>query len=159
MGCSSIPNSPSLDDRDCSMLTAFSQATNSINCSKANHAEPAYKSVSEAGFRLPHPRGHRVHNLLSGKRGGTVRRFLYTEIDDAARFRLFRLLGIHTQTRWASLIILLRRFCFASARLGVATTASSAPQSHWHIEDKRIFHTDIERGRPPFHRTVERSHR
>lgn len=140
-----------------------------------------YRILRRNGFKRL-PRGTRVRKLhtkryqkqvpghdiqvdvkfltFTGKHGEKVRRFQYTEIDDATRFRTLKFYDKHTQANAIEFIDhIIEKFPFRIREVRTDNGHEFQAKFHWHVGDKGIRRAYIKRGTPQLNGKVERSHR
>jgi transposase InsO family protein len=96
---------------------------------------------------------------LREPRGGLVKRFQYTAIDDATRIRALKIYSRHTQQNAIRFIDeVIRKFPFRIQTIRTDNGHEFQAMFHWHVEDMGIRHTYITPRRPNLNGKVERSH-
>ena len=96
---------------------------------------------------------------LREPRGGLVKRFQYTAIDDATRIRALKIYNRHTQQNAIRFIDdVIRKFPFRIQTIRTDNGHEFQAVFHWHVEDMGIRHIYIKPRRPNLNGKVERSH-
>ena len=96
---------------------------------------------------------------LREPRGGLVKRFQYTAIDDATRIRALKIYNRHTQQNAIRFIDeVIRKFPFRIQTIRTDNGHEFQAMFHWHVEDMGIRHIYIKPRRPNLNGKVERSH-
>jgi transposase InsO family protein len=109
--------------------------------------------------------GHRVQVdvkflTLKKKRGGSVRRYQYTAIDDATRVRALKIYERHTQANAISFIdYVVDKFPFRIQTIRTDRGHEFQALFYWHVADKGMEHVYIKPRTPQLNGKVERSHR
>ncbi len=97
---------------------------------------------------------------LKAEDGTKVRRFQYTDIDDATRIRALRIYRRHNQTSAIDFVdYVIEKFPFRIHTIRTDRGHEFQALFHWHIEDKGIRHVYIKPRTPQLNGKVERSHR
>ena len=140
-----------------------------------------YRELGEAGLnRLPNRVGRRaVHThryqqqvpghpgqvdvkflSLKRKRGGPVRRYPSTAIDDATRVRALKIYGRHTQANAIDFInYVVTKFPFRIRTIRTDRGHELQALFHWHVADPGMEHVYVKPRTPQLNGKVERSHR
>lgn len=96
---------------------------------------------------------------LREPRGGLVKRFQYTAIDDATRIRALKIYNRHTQQNAIRFIDeVIRKFPFRVQTIRTDNGHEFQAMFHWHVEDMGIRHIYIKPRSPNLNGKVERSH-
>jgi transposase InsO family protein len=97
---------------------------------------------------------------LKRKRGGSVRRYQYTAIDDATRVRALKIYKRHTQKSAIDFIdYVVEKFPFRIQTIRTDRGHEFQALFHWHVADKGMEHVYIKARTPQLNGKVERSHR
>ena len=97
---------------------------------------------------------------LKRKRGGPVRRYQYTAIDDATRVRALKIYKRHTQANAIDFIdYVVEKFPFRIQTIRTDRGHEFQALFHWHVADKGMEHVYIKPRTPQLNGKVERSHR
>jgi transposase InsO family protein len=133
---------------------------------------PLAGSVPRVGRRAVHT--HRYEKQVPGhhgqvdvkfltlkrKRGGPVRRYPYTAIDDATRLRALKIYKRHTQANAIDFIdYVVEKFPFRIQTIRTDRGHEFQALFHWHVADKGMEHVYIKARTPQLNGKVERSHR
>ena len=95
-----------------------------------------------------------------GKKGGKIRRYQYTAIDDATRIRALKIYARHTQANAIDFIdYVIDKFPFRIREVRTDNGHEFQAKFHWHVEDKGVRHAYIKPASPQLNGKVERSHR
>jgi transposase InsO family protein len=94
------------------------------------------------------------------KKGGTVRRYQYTAIDDATRVRALKIYKRHTQASAIDFInYVVKKFPFRIQTIRTDRGHEFQALFHWHVHDIGMEHVYIKARTPQLNGKVERSHR
>jgi transposase InsO family protein len=97
---------------------------------------------------------------LKRKRGGPVRRYQYTAIDDATRVRALKIYKRHTQANAIDFIdYVVEKFPFRIQTIRTDRGHEFQALFHWHVADNGMEHVYIKPRTPQLNGKVERSHR
>ena len=100
---------------------------------------------------------------LKRKRGGPVRRYQYTAIDDATRVRALKIYKRHTQANAIDFIdyieCVVEKFPFRIQTIRTDRGHELQALFHWHVADKGMEHVYIKPRTLQLNGKVERSHR
>ena len=97
---------------------------------------------------------------LKRKRGGPVRRYQYTAIDDATRVRALKVYARHTQANAIDFInYVVKKFPFRIRTIRTDRGHEFQALFHWHVADQGMEHVYIRPRTPQLNGKVERSHR
>ena len=97
---------------------------------------------------------------LKRKRGGSVRRYQYTAIDDATRVRTLKIYKRHPQKSAIDFIdYVVEKFPFRIQTLRTDRGHEFQALFHWHVADLGMEHVYIKPRTPQLNGKVERSHR
>ncbi len=109
--------------------------------------------------------GHRVQVdvkflTLKRKKGGPVRRYQYTAIDDTTRIRALKVYRRHTQANAIDFInYVVEKFPFRICTIQTDRGHEFQALFHWHVADLGMEHVYIQPRTPQLNGKVERSHR
>ena len=97
---------------------------------------------------------------LKRKRGGPVRRYQYTAIDDATRVRALKIYQRHTQANAIDFVnYVVKKFPFRIRTIRTDRGHEFQALFHWHVADQGMEHVYIKPRTPQLNGKVERSHR
>ena len=97
---------------------------------------------------------------LKRKRGGPVRRYPYTAIDDATRVRALKIYKRHTQANAIDFIdFVVEKFPFRIQTIRSDRGHQFQALFHWHVANTCLEHVYIKARTPQLNGKVERSHR
>ena len=94
------------------------------------------------------------------KRGGPVRRYPYTAIDEATRVRALKIYNRHTQANAIDFIhYVVKKFPFRIRTIRTDRGHEFQALFHWHVADLGMEHVYIKARTPQLNGKVEKSHR
>src|SRR5215212_3292810 len=97
---------------------------------------------------------------LKDQAGKTVKRYQYTDIDDATRIRALQIYPEHNQARAIQFIdYVVKKFPFRISTVRMDRGHEFQARFHWHVEDQGMRHVYIKPQTPQLNGKVERSHR
>jgi transposase InsO family protein len=97
---------------------------------------------------------------LNDTKGNRIKRYQYTDVDDATRIRALKIYAKHNQFNAIEFIDhVVNKFPFRIHTIRTDRGHEFQAKFHWHVEDKGMRHVYIKPGSPQLNGKVERSHR